>query len=84
MSLYRLFLMRHGEAGWAKDDFSRLLTGSGRRQIKISGNWMVEKNYIPSLTLYSSSIRTQETRSYALENNAITFGSGRILDGMHP
>ena len=156
--------MRHGEAGWARDDFSRSLTVSGRRQIKISGNWMVEKNYIPSLTFYSSSIRTQETRSilgqilavasdhqaitmdslydstrdsirdtlcsippspdillighnpglddfvswmcgvesstfdqlfvfntgsvcvlqYALENNEITFGSGHILDSMHP
>ena len=156
--------MRHGEAGWTKNDFSRPLTASGRRQIKISGNWMVEKNYIPSLTFYSSSARTQETRSilghiltmtsdhqaiimdslyystresirdalcskspspnmllighnpglndfvdwmcglesssfdrsfdfntgsvcvleYALENNAITFGSGLILDSVHP
>ena len=155
MSLYRLFLMRHGEAGWTKDDFSRSLTVSGRRQIKISGNWMVEKSYIPSLTLCSSSARTRETQSilrriltvasdhqavtmdslydstresirdalllighnpglddfvswmcgvdsstvddvfnfntgsvcvlqYALENNAITFGSGHILDSAHP
>ena len=164
MSLHRLFLMRHGEAGWAKDDFSRPLTGSGRRQIKISGNWMAEKSYIPSLTLCSSSARTRETQSilrriltvasdhqavtmdslydstresirdalvskssssdillighnpglddfvswmcgvdissvdelfnfntgsvcvlqYALENNAITFGSGHILDSAHP
>jgi phosphohistidine phosphatase len=156
--------MRHGEAGWTQDDFSRPLTVSGRRQVKILGNWMVEKNYIPSLTLYSSSVRTQETRSilghilavasdhqairmdslydstrdsirdtlcsmspspdillighnpglddfvrwmcgvdtssfdqlfvfntgsvcvlqYALENNAIIFGSGHILDSMHP
>ena len=156
--------MRHGEAGWTKDDFSRPLTVNGRRQIKISGNWMVERGYIPSLTLCSSSARTRETESilrriltgasdhqaitmdslydstresirdalfskssssdillighnpglddfvswmcgvesssfdqlfvfntgsvcvlqYALENNAITFGSGRILDGMHP
>lgn len=164
MSSYRLFLMRHGEAGWTVPDFSRPLTASGRRQIKTSGNWMVEKSYIPSLTLCSSSARTRETHSilrriltvasnhqaiimdtlydstresirdalfskavlsdillighnpglddfvswmcgvdsssvdelftfntgsvcvlkYALENNAITFGSGHILDSLHP
>ena len=63
MLVYRLFLIRHGEAGWAKDDFSRSLTVSGRRQIENSGNWMAEKDYVPSLTLYSPSVRTQETRS---------------------
>ena len=82
MSLYRLFLMRHGEAGWIKDDFSRPLTVSGRRQIKISGNWMNERGYIPNLTIFSSSARTRETQSIlrrilrvASDHQAITMDS---------
>ncbi len=62
MSIYRLFLMRHGEASWATDDIFRPLTERGKRQVQVSGKWMNKKKYIPDAIFYSPSTRTRETR----------------------
>jgi phosphohistidine phosphatase len=59
--MYRLFLMRHGEAGWAKNDLLRPLTAQGRIQATVSGNWMREKEYFPTTIYCSPSERTLET-----------------------
>ncbi len=58
----RLFLMRHGEAGYdAHSDRERVLTEIGRYQTELMSNWLTQKITEFDLVVVSPYLRAQQT-----------------------
>ncbi len=66
----RLLLLRHAKSDWAGstkvDDHERPLNGRGRRTAPTMGEYMVSKDYAPTLVLCSTALRAKETLELVL------------------
>lgn len=58
-----LVLVRHAKAEqtFGKADHDRELTGRGRRDARVAGAWLRERNLLPELTICSTAIRARQT-----------------------
>lgn len=62
--MLKLILLRHGEAvnySSREEDFERSLSEYGRDEIRRSGSFLRENNYIPDQIISSGAARTTET-----------------------
>lgn len=57
----RLFLLRHGKAGFGTSDMSRPLAPRGIHDILWLGQYLKERNLLPDHILCSDATRTQQT-----------------------
>ena len=65
----RLYLLRHAKAqSTASEDKLRKLSGTGKKQADLLGEYMQKENFIPERILCSPATRTRETLDCILEH----------------
>ena len=82
---FRLYLMRHAQAGWAEPggrDFDRRLTEEGKAEATIIARSALEKHYCPELVLSSAAKRCRETTRILLQSFDKTIAAS-YLDEMY-
>lgn len=66
--MIRIYIMRHGEAGYsALSDFNRSLTAVGQQQCHLVGRWFKQQNIMIDLALISPYVRAQQTYAIVSE-----------------
>ena len=66
----RLIVMRHASSGWnspQQSDHERVLTEGGRLEAPRISQALTDLDWIPNLTIVSSSARTRETHSLLMD-----------------
>lgn len=57
----RVIIMRHGEAGWHRDDRQRTLTENGRKGVTRTARQLLDAGWLPSHIWCSTLVRAGET-----------------------
>jgi phosphohistidine phosphatase SixA len=63
----KLFIMRHGEAGWHTQDEQRALTDEGRQQVARVATQLAESDSRPELIWCSPLVRARQTAAIVAE-----------------
>lgn len=79
----RLYLARHGDYVSASDDFGRVLSERGRRDIAAIARAMADKGVTISTTLHSGKIRAQQTAEI-LADALMPASIISMIDGIRP